>query len=279
MAGERALHHRSQAARGDAVSEPSGLTKKLCEIGKSLTWMKKRGRFQSQAYGFNYATEADLVLAIRNEMFDRNVFLIPNVTDMKRESWTDDKNRRRSITDVTIEWTWIDGDTGETRISHMTGSGEDSGDKGIYKAVTGSEKYLLLKTFLIPTFDDAEAMEPADKRELQKRVGIEKTAALKAQRDAREAHSEEEAQKVLRKGEVMFLTLPDRFHGEFAAVFGKPTQREVMIQFFNDCNAQRFKAQEGIIYKLPIQYAQDCKTLAEREGFSVEDKTGDADRT
>jgi len=256
---------------------PKSLIRKLCEVGDELTWVQKRGK--NEFHGYKYATEADLVLAIRKELYKRHVFLTGNLKSMKRESRTDDKGKHRSITDLEIEWTWHDGETGEMLVCNFPGSGEDTGDKGTYKAITGSEKYLLLKTFLIPTYDDAEAMEPADKRELQKRVGIEKTAALKAQRDAREAHSEEEAQKVLRKGEVMFLTLPDRFHGEFAAVFGKPTQREVMIQFFNDCNAQRFKAQEGIIYKLPIQYAQDCKTLAEREGFTVEDKTGDADRS
>jgi hypothetical protein len=39
--------------------------------------------------------------------------------------------------------------------------GEDKGDKGIYKAITGAVKYIMTSSFLIPTGDDPEKDSPA----------------------------------------------------------------------------------------------------------------------
>lgn len=44
------------------------------------------------------------------------------------------------------------------------GYGDDAGDKGIYKAITGGVKYMLMKTFQISTGDDPEGDESTDKR-------------------------------------------------------------------------------------------------------------------
>lgn len=250
------------------ASKPKTLTEKLCEVGTELTWVQKRGK--NTFHGYNYATEADLVLAIRMLLYQRKVFLYPHVLSVKRESWTDDKGKRKSITDMEIKWEWKDGETGESQFSMMPGCGEDGGDKGTYKAITGSEKYLILKTFLIPTYDDAEQMAPTDKKALQKRVGTEKAAEMKAAKAAREAPSEEEAKKELLKGQVLFIRLPERFQGEYAAVYGKPIADAGMENFLNDCNAARFKGPEGIFYKLEAQYVSDCKAMGERRGFTVD---------
>jgi hypothetical protein len=55
-----------------------------------------------------------------------------------------------------------DGVTGETLDYPWMGWGVDPGDKGGYKAITGAEKYFLMKTFLIPTGDDPEVTTDAD---------------------------------------------------------------------------------------------------------------------
>ena len=70
------------------------------------------------------------------------------------------------ITTVTVDGTFIDGDTGEVMpIATFVGTGADTGDKGVFKAMTGAEKYLLLKAFLISTGDDPEGDEKVDKEE------------------------------------------------------------------------------------------------------------------
>lgn len=259
------------------AEKPKTLVQKLCEIGASLSFIEKRGKNTFHVY--KYATEADIVSAIRLEMFSRNVFLIPNVVETKREAIErktvkdgKEKVTLTCLTDMNVEWTWYDGDSGETIACHVPGCGEDSGDKGPYKAFTGSEKYLLLKTFLIPTYDDAEQMTSADKKEAQKRVAAQKNAEMKAKMAVREATNPEEAELAKKAGEVLFITTPERFHYEYAAVFGSPIQNFKLEEFFRDCDATRFKGPEGVLYKLPIQYARDCETLGKKLGYTVDYK-------
>jgi hypothetical protein len=63
-----------------------------------------------------------------------------------------------------MEFKFIDGETGEELVFHSEGEGQDAGDKGIYKAITGAQKYALMKAFMIPTGDDPEADSGVDER-------------------------------------------------------------------------------------------------------------------
>lgn len=60
------------------------------------------------------------------------------------------------ITDAQFKFYFVDTESGEELTGMFAGSGQDKGDKGLYKAITGAIKYVLTSTFLIPTGDDAE---------------------------------------------------------------------------------------------------------------------------
>jgi hypothetical protein len=62
---------------------------------------------------------------------------------------------KRAVATMHVRFTVTDG--AEERQFVMIGEGEDSGDKATYKAMTGAQKYALLKLFLISTGDDPEA--------------------------------------------------------------------------------------------------------------------------
>jgi hypothetical protein len=158
--------------------KPRGLVSKLCEIMAEIKWVEKRGRNEFHKYA--YATEADLVEAVRGKMAARGIFLFPDCIDHKRTG---------ELTDIMVQWTFVDGTTGESRTCAVPGCGQDKGDKGVYKALTGSEKYLLMKAFLIPTGDDPEGDEKVDK-ELGKK-------AAKAVADRKIAEHEERQEGVM----------------------------------------------------------------------------------
>jgi ERF superfamily len=61
-----------------------------------------------------------------------------------------------NVTEVEAQITLIDLDSGESKIYNFFGQGQDKGDKGIYKAYTGLQKYFFMKNFLISTGDDPE---------------------------------------------------------------------------------------------------------------------------
>lgn len=168
----------------EAPVAPRGLITKLCEVMALVKWIKKSG--YNSFHNYAYATEADLADAIREPLAERHVFIFPDVVDVKRTPHEVETAkggiRKTQLTEIMVRWTFVDGDTGESRDVHIPGVGEDASDKGFYKSFTGSEKYMLMKTFLIPTGDDPEAEtkpEAADAKEKAKAVGAQVLAKKK----------------------------------------------------------------------------------------------------
>lgn len=164
----------SSAPTEQPISPRRSLITKLCEVMESVERIPKSG-FNS-FLNFAYVTESDLADAIRGELAKRKIFILPNVTDVKRtphEVETKAGIRKTQLTEIMVQWTFIDGESGESQTIYIPGVGEDNVDKGFYKAFTGSEKYMLMKTFLVPTGDDPERESKTDSydaRERQKAI-------------------------------------------------------------------------------------------------------------
>lgn len=148
----------SEQAAPATTNEHKTLVGKLAEVMKAVQRIPKRGKNTQQNY--TYATEADIADVVRDELANRGIVMIPNV---EKWEWREiqGKNGPLSIITVAMQFTFTDGDASITY--RMLGEGMDSGDKQTYKAQTGAEKYALLKFFLIPTGDDPEKDEPAEK--------------------------------------------------------------------------------------------------------------------
>jgi len=115
-----------------------------------------------------------VVEKVREELIKNNVLLIPSVEDYSiREIET--RTGKAQIATVKINFSFIDADTGEGNFITMIGEGMDTGDKAIYKAITGAQKYVLMKTFLIPTGDDPELEEPPQKPQPQSKKSYYRT--------------------------------------------------------------------------------------------------------
>lgn len=149
MSGEKANPGNTYVAPPE---KPAGLVAKLAAVMGAVGRIPKRGH--NDFHDYNYATEADIVEAIRTELSTRNVMLIPGIKGHQREPVGD---KGSTLTTLSMTFTFLDGDSEEKIERDWIGFGDDKLDKGGYKAMTGAEKYFLLKTFLIPTGDDPEA--------------------------------------------------------------------------------------------------------------------------
>ena len=140
--------------------ERKNLVTKLTEVMGVIGRIEKSG--WNDFHKYHFARESDIVEAIRGHLAERKVFILPSVYDCKRERFERTyKNETKTgfFTDILVRWQFIDGESGETLECAIPGCGEDSGDKGFYKAFTGSQKYMLMKAFMIPTGDDPEKDE------------------------------------------------------------------------------------------------------------------------
>ncbi len=141
------------------------LVKKLSEVMKEVKYIQKKGF--NAFHKYKYATESDVAEKIREVLAERNVMMIPNMTSHTVREHTNAKGKTEYIVTVDMEFKFYDGDTGEEITFNMAGEGQDAGDKAIYKAITGAQKYALMKVFMIPTGDDPEADNGVDERNAQ----------------------------------------------------------------------------------------------------------------
>lgn len=133
--------------------KPPSLISKLAAVMSEIDRVPKRG--ENKHFQYKYAMEADIVDAVRKHLADRHVMLVPSVESVIKDG---------KLTTVMMTFTFHDGDSGETLTVNWAGVGEDAADKGIWKAITGAVKYVLAKTFLMPTGDDPEQDEKPQPR-------------------------------------------------------------------------------------------------------------------
>ena len=139
------------------------LIAKLAEITGLMAKIPKDGWNANQKYKF--VRESDVAERVSALLSERKIFLHQTVVSHNMTAlYTTQSSSQMWLTEVVMSFRFIDGETGETtETAHFVGHGADTGDKGVYKAMTGAEKYFLMKTFLISTGDDPEADEKVDK--------------------------------------------------------------------------------------------------------------------
>lgn len=129
----------------------------LNAVMNEVSYIQKTGK--NTFHGYKYASEADLLDKLRPAMIKAGLVLVPSI---KNYTVVDDHGN----TTVMVEYTLahVSGEIWPEKIVAV-GCGNDRakngavGDKGVYKALTGANKYLLFKLFQIETGDDPERDE------------------------------------------------------------------------------------------------------------------------
>ncbi len=136
------------------MSDDRKLVKKLAKVMSEIKYIEKRGFNKFNNY--KYATESDVAEKVREILSEQSVMMLPDVVEHTTREHTNRKGHIEYIATVKVKFTFIDGETGEELAIHSAGEGQDAGDKAVYKAITGAQKYALMKAFMIPTGDDPE---------------------------------------------------------------------------------------------------------------------------
>lgn len=134
----------------------------LHAVMQEAAYVQKTG--ENDFHGYSYATEADVLERIRPAMIKHGLVLIPSINQV---SSIDQHGNTSVIVHYTLAHTsgavWphpiVAAGCGNDRNKNGTG------DKGLYKALTGANKYLLFKLFQIETGDDPEQSQADKARE------------------------------------------------------------------------------------------------------------------
>jgi len=121
---------------------------KLIEVRKSVVFIEKGKK--NEHFKFSYVSSSQTLHAIRKKMDEMGLLLSPQI-----EAAHITQGDKQLLTELYIEYTWINAeDPEETIVCKWYGQGLDTGEKGVGKALTYSEKYFILKYFNIATDKD-----------------------------------------------------------------------------------------------------------------------------
>jgi len=134
----------------------SSILASLHSVMEKCGYVQKKGK--NTFHGYKYAGEADLLEVLRPAMIEAGLMLIPSQEEVQPID-----SHGNTLVKVAYTLAHKDGEVWPEKIIAY-GCGNDRnkngvGDKGLYKALTGANKYLLFKLFQIETGDDPEASE------------------------------------------------------------------------------------------------------------------------
>lgn len=133
------------------------IRKKIFNVMKACTNIPKNGYNSAQKY--NYVREVDAKETIRKALIENNLIVVP--VEGRIDSCESVGAKGWRLTNITMDYDIMDVESDEIVRISCPGAGADGGDKGIYKAITGSVKYLGTTAFWIPADNDPEAAEEA----------------------------------------------------------------------------------------------------------------------
>ena len=120
---------------------------KISKVMEMVQFLKKDGQVEFGRTKYSYLSEAKITENIRQACIQVGLVIIPTSVEELATS-------NATMAKVKMVYTIYDKESGESLKTEMVGYGMDSGDKSVYKALTGAYKYMQRQVFAIPTGDD-----------------------------------------------------------------------------------------------------------------------------
>ena len=130
------------------------LAKKILAVMRDVGPVKKDKK--NEFHHYQYASDEAIISAIRESLLKNNLCVSPSEKSCIEIVQKTKQGEEQTLTKLEMEYELTDADSGESKLIVFPGYGSDKADKGVYKAITGAEKYFFMKTFLIATPDDPE---------------------------------------------------------------------------------------------------------------------------
>ncbi len=156
------------------MSESRNLFQKISQVMKDVEYLSKDGEIKFGTTNYKAISEEKVTSTLRTSLIANGLVILP----VKQIA-----GRTGNVSTVNTEYKIIDIDTGQYEILASSGEGADTQDKGVGKAMTYAYKYMLLRTFAIPTGEDPDKISSAELDEKQRREDERK--AKEAEEDAK----------------------------------------------------------------------------------------------
>lgn len=214
------------------MSETFNLYQKISLVMKDIQYLQKDDRVSTGGNNsYKAMSEEKVTQTVRESLIAHGLVILPVHQEHRREEMRDKENVLKSyISIVDTQYKIVDIDTGQFELLASSGTGADTQDKGVGKAMTYSYKYMLLRTFAIPTGDDPDKVSSAE---------------LDAKHEEEKRKAAEADKKILHEVKAKWQTLAGDLN-EFDKWHSEQTQKGITNKRMNEVLASRLLKQKEI---------------------------------
>lgn len=134
---------------------------KISAIMKAVSYLSKDDTVAFGNTKYKAVSEEKVTSAVREKLIEQGLVIFPIAQTHKREG---------TLTTVDVTYRIVNTENPDEFIDVVSsGTGADTQDKGVGKAMTYAYKYMLLRTFAIPTGEDPDKIASAQLDEETKR--------------------------------------------------------------------------------------------------------------
>lgn len=142
------------------------LHQKMLEVMKAIEYLNKDDAVKYGTTSYRAMSEEKVTTTVRAELIKQGIVVFPIKQDVVKDG---------NITTTNTIYRMVNVDDPNDFVElASSGQGADTQDKGVGKAMTYSFKYLLLRTFAIPTGEDPDKIASAQIDDEMKKAEIKK---------------------------------------------------------------------------------------------------------
>lgn len=136
---------------------------KINEVMKSIEYLTKDDQVAFGNTKYKAISEEKVTTAVREQLVKQGIVIIPVQQQAENKELIRTDKQVNMLTTVHVRYRIQNIDDVNDYIEvESTGTGVDTQDKGVGKAMTYAYKYMLLRTFAIPTGEDPDKISSAE---------------------------------------------------------------------------------------------------------------------
>ena len=149
-----------------AEKKIKSLHEKMLEVMKAIEYLQKDDPVEYGSTKYSAMSEEKVTSTVRAELIRQGIVVYPIKQTVEKEGNITTTNTEYRMVNVDDPLDYVD--------LASSGQGADTQDKGVGKAMTYSFKYMLLRTFAIPTGEDPDKIASEQIDDENKRAEIKK---------------------------------------------------------------------------------------------------------
>lgn len=158
----------------------ANIYQKINEVMKNIEYLTKDDKVEFGTTKYKAISEEKVTTAVRDQLVKQGIVIIPVEQESTNKELIRTEKSVNMLTSVHVKYRIQNIDDVNDFIEvESNGTGVDTQDKGVGKAMTYAYKYMLLRIFAIPTGEDPDKISPTETdNKIQKEIEAEQERVI-----------------------------------------------------------------------------------------------------